>query len=149
MSTNRNTQSIPPLSDEIQQLIDEITGQIEPQPTEAVRADTRFIRAVATEHFTPAPVVTCSGVECSDESAAPFHEVNQAPPSRGTRCSLCRSVLGCLLNLKRQRMTAEMERFRANRRQELHNEPEPNLDRYPPPLMIREAPQQLRKPSRA
>ena len=30
MSTNHNTQSIPPLSDEIQQLIDEITGQIEP-----------------------------------------------------------------------------------------------------------------------
>ena len=153
MSTNRNTQSIPPLSDEIQQLIDEITWQIEPQPTEAVGADTRFIRAIVTEHFTPAPFVTCLGVECSDESAAPFHEVNQAPPSRTvpreTLWSLFRSVISCLLNLKRQRMTAEMERSRANRRQPLHNEPEPNLDRYPPPLMIREAPQQLRKPSKA
>ena len=153
MSTNHNRQSMASLNDEVQRLINEITGQIEPQPTEAVGADTPFIRAIATEHFTPAPVVTCLGVERSDESDAPFHAVNQAPPSRTvpreTRWSLCRSVLGCLLNLKRQRMTAEMERFRANRRQALHNEPEPNLDRYPPPLMIREAPQQLRKPSRA
>ena len=51
MSTNRNTQSIPPLSDEIQQLIDEITGQIEPQPTEAVGADTSVIRAHSDRTF--------------------------------------------------------------------------------------------------
>ena len=114
MSTNRNTQSTAPINDPVQQLIDEIAGEIEVQSTDPRSAP--IIRAIATA-----------------ESVVPFQEANQAPQETGW--SLSRCVLSCLRNLKRQRMTAAAERSRAN--QPLHNEPEPNPDRYPPPLMIR------------
>ena len=129
MSTNHNTQSIPPLSDEIQRLIDEITGEIERQLTKAEEARRRESEGTSKNtrsHNAPFIRAIVTG-----ESILLLNQIYVVQPSRPARWgrwrSLYRLALDSIKSLKRRCQIEIRHRRRSARK-------------YPLPLMIRDAP---------